>query len=286
MSENHVARLVSIPRRSFLAMIAFLLSGGLAAAASAETTITQCGQVVLGSASLAGDLDCSSYPGVAVIIKKGKLRLNGFTITSNPTNHDPTYDTHGLPAVFCVNGCTVIGPGTITGAGGGTTNGQGCCIGEALSGRRVKAIDVTIEGNGGSGIGAPRLVLDGCTVRNNAGNGVGSHYRTRISDSTIENNGLRGVYGNNGIGSLNISGSTITGNAGQGVMHLFHPTITDSTISGNGTDQLACDYDASPGETFACVDVFTDEGPRSRGLTCETSYERSTDGPSGICSLD
>ena len=257
----------------------------LPSAAAADVAVTTCGQEVVDDvAVMSGDLDCSSYPGVALILHRSVLRMNGFTITSNLANSDGSSPGQGVPAVECEKTCRILGPGTITGAGGGGLNGAGCCSTAALAGERVTARRLTLEDNGGTGAVARNLKLRSCTIRNNAGYGVLHIYRTTVVDTVIENNGLHGVLGMNAAGSLYLRSSTVSANGAQGVL-ASNMILRNSTIDGNGTNPAACLGPVVNAEP--CVDLYHNSGSiDASGLTCGTSFDLPLDQPTGLCSGD
>ena len=84
-------------------ILTFLLVLVSAASATVTTTdVTTCGQVIeRGVANLVADLDCSTFPGVALTLKRGILNMNGHTITGNPTNADPSIPGYAFSLVRC-----------------------------------------------------------------------------------------------------------------------------------------------------------------------------------------
>jgi hypothetical protein len=269
-------------------LAALLLISAIPAAAHAATLITECGQEVVGDdAVLEADLDCSTHDGHALILERATLTMNGFTIRGNPDLIGPTGAGEGVSAVHCPYSCTIIGPGTVTGAAGGTASGQRCCVGEAISGDKVRASDITIEGNGGSGIGANlRLTLDRCIIRNNDGYGVLWGNRATIRDTVIENNGIAGAW-NWGQLSLKLERSTVTGNQGQGVIAPGALKIVDSEITGNAINSAACEYDYSESLfNDNCVDLYVGKKLKTSELICGSSFSESTNAATGLCTND
>jgi hypothetical protein len=272
---------------TFASVLGTLLVEASLSYAAPPTVISTCGETVSGVAELQADLDCSTYGSTAITMERGTLRLNGFTITGNIANTDPNNPELGLPTVLCERRCKVIGPGVITNSGGGLFTGGWSEGEEALKGwRRLQVENVTIEGNGGNGVGAAYLILDGSTVRNNAGSGVVNHQNARVLDSVIENNGLRGIVGTNASGKLRVAGTTVGANQAQGIVNLSPIRLRDSTVTGNAIDDVACAYGSTTPDEHPCVDLLTDRKPRAQGLVCDTSYQRTIDGPSGVCALD
>ena len=75
------------------------------AVAFSQVPITVCGQFVdSGGGILMNDLDCTGLALAAIDASRGTVDLNGYTVTG------------GISGVHCSPSCTVIGPGTVTGA--------------------------------------------------------------------------------------------------------------------------------------------------------------------------
>jgi hypothetical protein len=220
-------------RRTATAWLVVLLTS--AAASAATVPVTTCGQVVIGRGELVGDLDCGLYGGTAAVTVRGRLDLNGFTITGNA----------GLNAVSCVVKCNVRGPGLITGANAGVST-------EWPNGAKIRVRDVTIDGNTGAAV-------DGSTVS--------------VKDSVITNNGTAnppvsfpftgGVSG----GRVKILDSALTNNFNFGVRG-SKVRLIRSTATGNGTNP-GCLANIP---NWGCADVAGFEIPRVRASsTCGTS---------------
>jgi hypothetical protein len=240
--------------------------------------------VIGDTAVLESDLDCSAYDGEAVNLERSTLQMNGFTIRGNPAlERDGGI---GVSAVWCLHGCTIVGPGTVTGAGGGTSGGHRCCTGEAVSGDRVSATNLTIEGNGGPGIGAAlRLTLDHCTIRNNAGYGAFWGGHALIRDTAIEDNGIAGAWAWRG-GSVRLQRTTITGHPGQGLI-ADRARLIDTTITGNATDPAECDYESGVALfDDHCVDLYVSTKANASRVVCTSSFSEATQSPTGLCTND
>ena len=87
-------------RRHLLLCATLLLCLASSPALAASIAITHCGVVVNGTGILMQNLDCSDTMTAAVWIEKGRLLLNGKTITIG-------FGT----GVYCEGNCTVSGPG-------------------------------------------------------------------------------------------------------------------------------------------------------------------------------
>jgi hypothetical protein len=217
----------------------------------AQTSVTSCGQSFRGAGVLAGDLDCSGFTGHAVTIERGKLDLQGFTI-SGSTGY----------GVSCPSNCKIVGPGTITGS-----RLQG-----VRAARGVKLFNVTITNSGNSGVdasnnkGTSKALLKGCTITGNANFGVEADKSVGATASTISGNGTGGVA----------AGPNRGCNAG-------HVALKDSTVTGNGTD-------GSCGVAFSCADVqVCRKKPKLIGTsTCDHSCKTSAVPCDvwGVCALD
>ncbi len=190
--------------RSLSVAVAVLASA--ATPSAARVMLTSCGQVVVGSAELGGDLDCSGYAGHAVVLD-GSLRLNGFTLTGNST------DPAGYSAVDCTAKCRVRikGPGTIV---GGTTAVSGTqvrlskeivvrdAVAWGVVGAQVKASTVYVHDNGlglavgpdgGGGISGGKITVQRSTVDDNGSFGVNASIRALLNFAHVASNGLADV---------------------------------------------------------------------------------------------
>jgi hypothetical protein len=161
---------------------------------AARVTVTTCGQVVVGSADLAGDLDCSTYPGHALVLD-GSLRLNGFTLMANAT------DPAGYSAVDCTGKCRVRikGPGKIVGGSTAVSGNQvrlskGIEVRDAaewgVAGAEVKASSVYVHDNGlglavgpegGGGIVGGKVNVKRATVDANGSFGINANVRAVLN---------------------------------------------------------------------------------------------------------
>ncbi len=226
--------------------MAVLCSAIPAQAAAPPVEVNTCGQVFSGRGFLAGDLDCSAVPVIAVTIQGGTLDLRGFTLTSAGAG------------VACTKSCKVIsdppggmitsdGLGTIPAVAAGPLPGgprihlrvSDVVLNDATIGTtdgNIKLTDSTVIG-AVSGLfaavdtplGTARLLRS--VVTGNAGTGVISS-KAKIIDSEVSNNGELGVLGAR---SASIKRSTISGNGFDGVATNDKLVrVTDSIITGNG----------------------------------------------------
>ena len=67
------------------------------AVSNGATEVTTCGQAIAGEGFLSANLDCTGFPGDAVVINGGSLDLRGFTLTGGD-----------LSGVFCSKNCSVV----------------------------------------------------------------------------------------------------------------------------------------------------------------------------------
>ncbi len=248
------------------------------AALAGTTVITQCGQVVKGRAELAANLDCTTYDGRAITVERGRLKLNGFTVTGNPN----------LVALGCQNAvidclrrCKVIGPGTVT--NGGLAN---CNVGAVDAGGGIVS-DLTVTGNLGDGISSARKIVNSL-ITNNGRDGVANTGNViKIQKSVISGNARDGVRGVSSTGAKLIE-TTVTNNNGYGVFIGGLKKIRlrrGSVVTGNGAGGGPCD-DGSGGSA-PCVDLFSRRMPTvDASSICETSLDRDLLVPWGVCSLD
>ncbi len=173
-----------------------------ARSSAAIVPVTSCGLTVVGRAELTGDLDCSAYPGHALMID-GTLELNGFTLTGSASGSN-LYD-----AVHCTGRCRVKvkGPGTIVGGFVG------------VSGIRVLVTgEVTIHDAAGFGV-------LGAIVRV-----VRSHVHTNGSGAGVGPDGGGGVDGD----KVSVVQSTVEDNAAYGITALSRATLHLVSAIGNG----------------------------------------------------
>ena len=235
--------------------LAFFVCAGMAEA----VPVTECGQLVEEPGVLTADLDCSAFPGDALIIRRGvgraRLSLNGFTLTGN----DDT-DPHSFSAVHCSGRCRLEGPGLITGATSGVIATLGT-VGSRQVKPRLKIRDVTfaVTGTGvvsGSATGV--AILNRCTITGGTG-GVWGYRRVKLRNSTITDNSIYGVR-------------VLDGRA----------SIKNSSVAGNATDVVLCGTDS-----IVCADIISLKKPRvSATSVCETSHNLATGGTWAVCSDD
>ena len=236
---------VHIRERSYLAanvgVFALALVCGRPLVSAAVTTVSTCGELVSGSAVLAGDLDCSATGDYAVTVDGGTLDLAGYTITGHAT----------FQTIRCTKTCTIRSEppgGTVMGglegvvgfpSGGGKAN--------------VRLRDVVVSGSSGEGVSGAvlgtKVSVIGSTISNHAGHGIAVAGRVSIRESVLFGNGGRGATGSklklknssvtgNGLGvaggsKLSIVGSTIAFNAGDGAATTQAVSVRDSVVDQN-----------------------------------------------------
>jgi hypothetical protein len=278
-----VARETPMRSLRFLLTVTFLLVLGHSAA-SAATPVTQCGQVITGPAELVADLDCSAYPGDAVRVLSGPLRLRGFTLTGAPGD--------GLSAVRCIREevgfelgrCRVIGPGTIVGSDVGI---RGNIVG-------VKRVDLIDQDR--VGVWTVRVKMIDCSVTGAGRAGFqssGGPTKHRILRSVLSGNAIGVAYVSciscGHAGGIKIKNSQIIDNVGSGVIsYAVNTIIKGSTVTGNALDpgEPACAYFATPQQSQECADIRTLDAPEVRGSTCDTSLNAADGSNWGVCALD
>ena len=119
------------------AVVLSLLLLPLVPAAWSQVPVDHCGQHISGSGFLVQDLDCPTAEPAITMTSTGTLELRGFTI------HGGEY------GMLCMRSCSVVGPGTVSGAAEDGLDAFGHL---ALS-------NVTSTGNGFTGAKAGRSVL-------------------------------------------------------------------------------------------------------------------------------
>lgn len=241
-------------KKAAIASTTILLLGFQPAAFADPIPVRVCGSVVTGKAELVANLDCSSYPGsVVVILGRGSLRLNGFTIAAN-TAVLPT-DVAGVACRPSVPGkterCKVIGPGTITGGSIGIDGGFA-----------PRVSNVTITDAGTAGIIGGNVVVRGSVIQDNGWRAV--HYSGR------------GIYA----ASVLLTSSDVSNNAEQGIWsNGGRVRIRRSTLVGNG---MSPNCAVAPNQ---CADLVSSELPRLRDSTCGTS-KHPDQTTLGVCADD
>jgi hypothetical protein len=222
-------------------------------ASAATTVVTYCGQIFRGRGVLSGDLDCAGFGGSAVIIERGRLDLNGFTISNA-----------GQSGIHCLTTCQIVGPGTITANGLDGIRTEGW----------VRLRDARVTNN----------TLDGINARN-----FSTASRVVASDSLISGNGFNGIESDS---SVIVRRSTITASAENGIdvgaeacdttgrLVLFR-----STVSNSGG---ACAVSDVCADLSACG--RNQRAPQVKRLSsCQTSHVRQSGSPGqswGVCSQD
>jgi hypothetical protein len=236
----------------WIQLIAFAATVGSAfPAGAAITQVFYCGQTFRGRGVLVSDLDCVGFGGTGVTIERGRLELNGFSITGAAQF-----------GVHCLTTCLITGPGSISGNGLDGIRTEGWV---ALRG-------VTVSNN----------ALDGVNARN-----FSSASRVTASDSTIINNGFNGVESDS---SVILRRSLVSGNLEHGVdvgaqncdttgrLLLFRSTVTGNANS--------CSVSPVCADPSSCG--RNDRPPVLRRLSsCGTSYVRGSGGATwNVCSQD
>jgi hypothetical protein len=249
----------------------------LAAGPAAAVDVTQCGQIVVGTGELTGDLDCSATADTAVYLQ-GTLLMNGFTITGNAVDD----------AVKCESGpCKIAGPGTITGGFDGVRSTGG-----------AKLTDLTIDANAGDGVRTDKSAkLDNCTVSNNAGDGIRSKASAKLTATMVTGNGSDGVRTDK---SAKLQDSQADGNAGAGVDSDAAAKLQNGSASGNGhdgvkaikvilkgTQALGNGTSGDCGVLDECADVAAERRPKvGDPAQCGISRDIENGGSWGVCSGD
>jgi hypothetical protein len=173
------------------ALVPFLIS---AAVGAEPTPVTACHQqIVGGSGKLTVDLDCSATPlAIGVDVTKGKLYLNGHTITGAEIG------------VACTERCTIYGPGAITGNGTGVN-----VYSSKPDAGKVTVADATIDGNATLGIGADKINVTRSTVSGNGGGGIFGGVKATVRGSTVDGNSTYGICSR---GKIRLGDTTAQGN--------------------------------------------------------------------------
>ena len=255
-------------------LLLLVLFGSVARASAAP--IVACGQQIPagGVGVLEADLTCAGAFATSALVlgQNARLDLNGHTVAV--THPD------GAVGIVCSRSCSVIGPGTISGAG---NPDYGAAI---LSDRgRLTLTDVEISGfsTGVMQFPSGRLVATNLDVHDCSGTGVVSG-RLLARQVSVRRNGagikvMRGLKGidieatDNRLGiqsarGVSGVGFTITANAFAGIV-AGRVKLADSIIQGNGTIDIASDFE-----------------PELVNTICDHSFEFSSGDSWGVCTLD
>jgi hypothetical protein len=276
-------------RVAFRVRLAVLGLLACASVATAQTPITHCGASWSEDVVLTGDLDCSGDQNPAVTLADDvTLDLAGFTLTGGAST-----------AVSCVRDCRIVG-------GGGTITGA-ALDGVVAPAGDVVASDVSISGNGGSGISAWQkgsvtatnvttddngwgtgggggiearfLTATGCAAAGNHRSGFfGAKLVTVIGSSS--NGNRRGVYGHRKIVLVD---SLVTNNS-HGVYGRKRVAIEGSIVTGNvnggvwsdrvieiATSTIVDNGEAPACLEWICADIVSMVPPRVSSVSCEKS---------------
>lgn len=265
-------------------MFCFTFGPAAALTAQAATAVTQCGQVITGSAELTADLDCSAFGDDALVVLGGPLRLRGHTLTG-PVGQDNDAvlceQSEGAPEL---GRCRIIGPGAIVGGYAG------------VRGNIVGVKDVDLADQEAVGVLAGRLKMIDSTVTGAGRAGFesrGGITKHRILRSTLSGNAVGAAYvsciGCGHKAGIKFKGSTVTDNTGSGVLsYAVNTIVKSSTVTGNALDQQnpACDlYTLFPQPT-GCADIATADPPVVRNTPCDTSLNTNDGSTWGVCTLD
>lgn len=230
-----------------LAVLALIAAPG---AAPAIELIQYCGQSFRNRGILVTDLDCSDFIGPGVVIERGRLFLDGHTISGA-----------GYFGVQCLTSCQIIGPGTITRSG----------MDGVHVGKWVILKDVRVTNNGINGVIARnnslrgRVILKDSIVAGNTIHGVETDVAVVMSDSMVFNNGEHGL--DVGLRDCNSAGRIV----------MYRSAVVD-----NG---LSCQFNDVCADLTSCS--VGNSPPRLlRGSMCGTSYVRESGFPGmswGVC---
>ena len=234
--------------RASVLIPALLVATSALAAPPAPTPVTSCGQTVPARARavLAADLDCTGQP-VGVSLGRGaRLALGGFTLNG------------AVIGVRCSSGCTVTGPGTISGNSTGVDGEAAVAVRDlVLSDFTVTAVDAKTS-----------LTVAGSTITG-AEYGLVGRRSVKLEGSSISSS-----FGGVSSPRLTMRGSTITG-CTRGFAGSRATLLDGSTI-----DTSAAGPDARALRTWARPRV-------AGGSTCIGRSESIKTGePWGVCSQD
>jgi hypothetical protein len=206
----------------------------------APIPVSACGTVVIGRGELVADLDCSAYPGSAVVlVGRSRLLLNGFSISANTSMQGQ--DVAAIQCVWSspgrVESCKIRGPGTLT---GGTIGIDG--------GLKPSVSDVIVAGAGTVGVLGGKLVMRRSVIQGNGALAV-----------QYDGGGVRAA-------SVSLRDCDVSGNARNGVWsNGGRLRLVRSSVTGNGVD-AGCES-----EPNLCADLVSYETPRLMESICGTS---------------
>jgi len=241
---------------------------------------------------LVGDLDCSGDLTPAISLEDGaQLDLAGFTLTGGEST-----------GVTCLGDCTIVGGGgTITGAqlagvaaafadvvvsdvsiSGNGDSGIAAWLKGEVTATNVTTNDNGWGGNGGGGIEARVLVATGCTATGNYRSGFYGEKDVTVSGSTSSGN-RRGVYGHR---RIVVNNSTVTNNE-HGIyaykrVEIAGSVVTDNPSGGAWSDRKlvisSSTFSDNSSDPYCltvpgwlCADIVSLRRPLVNVVSCETS---------------
>jgi len=255
----------------------------VATGASAEELVSECHREVEGRVRLASDLLCpgGSTRGVALLLKRGRLYLDGHAIV-----HQPGAGKQN--GIQCNRRCTIIGPGVISGfdlSAGITAIGA------------IRLENVSVIDNEADGVLGNRLVrIESSAIERNGHAGIFAHERVSLENTTVAENAGFGVLVLDSDfvrphGTSKFTNAVVTGNGADGVYSRSRVRFRETnTVENNALDPASelCD----PGlnglpHAFGCADIQATSKSRVDGmLVCGTSLEFDTPNTLGICADD
>lgn len=151
-----------------------------AAGATGEELVSECHREVKGRVRLTSDLLCpgGSVRGVALLMKRGRLYLDGHAIV-----HQPGAGKQN--GIQCNRRCTIVGPGVISGF---DLSAAITAVGA------IRLENVSVMDNDVDGVRGNRLIrIESSTIERNSRAGVSAHERVRLENTVVAENQGFGV---------------------------------------------------------------------------------------------
>lgn len=173
-------RIRNIIVRSRIAVAIAATVSVVATDATAEELVSECHREVKGRVRLASDLLCpgGSTNGVALLMKRGRLYLDGHAIV-----HQPGAGKQN--GIQCNRRCTIVGPGVISGF---DLSAAITAVGA------IRLENVSVMDNDVDGVRGNRLIrIESSTIERNGRAGVSAHERVRLENTVVAENQGFGV---------------------------------------------------------------------------------------------
>jgi len=232
---------------------------------------------------LASDLLCpgGSTNGVALLMKRGRLYLDGHAIV-----HQPGAGKQN--GIQCNRRCTIVGPGVISGF---DLSAAITAVGA------IRLENVSVMDNDVDGVRGNRLIrIESSTIERNGRAGVSAHERVRLENTVVaENQGFGVLVLDSDFvrprGTSKFTDTIVTGNRADGVYSRSRVRfLGTNTVENNVLDPTSELCNPGPNgvpHAYGCADVqATSKSSVDGTLVCGTSLEFDTPNTLGICADD